>query len=794
MPLSDDLSMPGASPSGDDGHPQPEPAMVHAVAEAECAPLSPGETVGRYEIVALLGQGSLGPSYRGRDRELGREVMIKEFLPPALATRSAGARMTPRSPELAADLDRARERFIEEARNLSTLQGAPFLARVVDLVDANDTFYVVLDLVAGISLEDRLHGGKCLRPGEVDRLLRALLEALLQLHDAGLLHGDINPANIMLDMSGRPTLVNVGGARLASAVRMPALAALSRAEYAAPEQVDDDTPGPWTDIYSLAATFHCAIAGHPPPGPAARAHSDSYRRLTTLAPSGFAPALLAGIDRGLELAHDDRPQSVAEWQAMLWPASGPRAVMAALPSQVGVLPPEPRRVSSGRRPAFWIAAAAAVSIGVAAAGGFHELGGTQLLLDAFSPPPKSVRPAGTDERTRLALEHTEAMAHQAALDEIRRNRAAERAALDAVEAEMRQQEAARKQAEADATAAALRRRQEEEQAILKKLEAEAEAKRQADAAAEAKRRADTEAEAKRLAEAEAKQQADTLDLKAAEARESALRLSRLDRQHVQVALNALGFDVGNLDGSFSTQMRRTIADWQRRHKEPPTGFLTSAQIETMLRDAPQEAIADFDALQDPRRAEANEVALRLSPLDRQHVQVALASLGFDPGDIDSIFGPRTRQMIATWQITRNDAPTGFLTSIQLQALAKDGAAAIATYDDTLEPTRAEAREVALNLSPLDRQRLQVALTAQGFDTLGTDSRFGPRTRQMIAAWQKAHDEPASGFLTQRQVRTLLDEAAAALARFDSARKTATAKGRDDGPPADASLAQPDTTR
>ena len=768
--------------------------MMHPVAGTEGAVLSRGERVGRYEIVALLNQGSLGPSYRGRDRELGREVMIKEFLPPALAMRSEGGTVVPRSPELAADLDRARERFIEEGRSLSTLQRAPFLARVVDLVDASGTFYVVLDLVAGISLEDRLHGGKCLRPEEVDRLFRALLEALLQLHDADLLHGDINPANIMLDMSGRPTLVNVGGARLASTVRMPALAALSRAEYAAPEQLGDEAPGPWTDIYSLAATFHCAIVGHPPPGPAARAHADNYRRLTILAPGGFAPALLAGIDRGLELAPDDRPQSVSEWQAVLWPASGPRAVMALLPSQVATLARGPQRPTGGRRPAFWLATAAAVSIGVAAAAGFHELGGTQLLVDALSPPPKPARDAGMDDRTRLALEHAEAAAHQAALEEIRRNRATERAALDAVEAEMRQQEAARKKADADAAAAVLRRRQEEEQAILKKLEAEAEAKRQADAAAEAKRRAEAEAEARRLAEAEAKRQAETLDLKAAEAGETALRLSRLDRQHVQVALNALGFDVGNLDGSFSTQVRRAIADWQRGHKEPPTGFLTSPQIETMLRDAPPEAIADFDAQQDPRRAEANEILLRLGPLDRQHVQVALAALGFDPGDIDSIFGPRTRQMIAIWQTSRNDAPTGFLTSIQLQVLTRDGAAAIATYDDTLEPTRAEAREVALNLSPLDRQHLQVALTAQGFDTLGADSRFGSRTRQMIAAWQKAHDEPASGFLTQRQVRTLLEEAAGALARFDRAQKAATAKARDDGPPADVSAAQPDASR
>jgi serine/threonine protein kinase/peptidoglycan hydrolase-like protein with peptidoglycan-binding domain len=789
MPLSDQASIPDdSSPSEDPPH--SDDRAIRTFAERECVALSRGVTVGRYEIVALLRQGTLGFIYRARDRGLGRDVMIKEFLPAALATRSDSINVVPRAPELAADLHRARERFVEEARSRSTLQRAPFLTRVVDLVDANGTFYVVLDLVAGISLEDRLHGGKCLRPEELDRLLRALLEALLQLHAARLVHGDVNPTNIMLDMSGRPTLVGLGITRAAMTVPMPPLAALSQPEYAAPEQVGRDAPGPWTDIYSLAATFHCAIVGHPPPGPAERLRFDTYRRLATLAPPGFAPTLLVGIDRALELDPRDRPQSVGEWQAMLW-TGGSRALLAAPPSQLESLYPEPRRFARDRRFNFWVAAATAILVIAGVGVGDLFLGGTRLLLDAFSSPTKPPRPAALDESVRLAMERADALSYQAALEKLRRNHEADKAALDAVESEMRQQEAARKKAEADAAAATLRRRQEEEQVILKKLEAEAAAKRQADAASEARRQAEAEAEVRRLAEAEAKRLAETLDLKAAEAEETALRLSRIDRQHVQVALNALGFDTGELDGSLGGQTRLAIAQWQRGHKQPPTGFLSSAQIQTILQGAPPEAIADFDALQDPRHAEASEMALRLAPLDRQHVQVALISLGFDAGDIDSIFGPRTRQMIAHWQTSRNDAPTGFLTSLQLQALLKDGAAAVTRYDETLEPMRAEAREVALNLTPLDRQHLQVALTSQGFDTWGADGRFGSRTRQMIAAWQKAHDTPASGFLTEADVQTLLKDAGTAIARFD-AQKTVATRGRN-APAVDVSTMQPDAT-
>lgn len=778
MALSDEASIPGDGPSASQGSSRPDRAAAHALVKTDPAALPPGTIVGRYEILALLRHDTLGPVYRGRDTILGRDVMIREFLPAALAVRSDDMAMLVRRPELAADLEEARERFVEEARRLSTLPRAPFLTRVVDLIEANGTFCIVLDLVAGISLDDRLHGGKCLPPEEVDRLLRALLEALLPLHDANLLHGNINPANIMLDMSGRPTLVNVSGARAAMAIpKSPH----PRSAYAAPELPGSDLSGPWTDIYSLAATFHCAIVGRPPPKAEERVRWDSYRRLTTFPLSGFPPTLLAGIDRGLELASADRPQSVAEWRTMLWPAGAPRALAAASPSQVETLRLGAQRLVENSRSRFWIAALAAAFVGVAVAGGVHLLGGTELLLEVLSPPPAPAATTVVNERARLAMARADAQAHQAALEEIRRKRQADKAALASVEKEMQRQEALREKERADAAAAALQRRRQEEQAILKKLEAEADAKRQADAAITAKQKAEADAEAQRQAETEAKRLAATLDLKAAKAEEATLRLSQLDRQHVQVALNALGFAVGSLDGSLGSEARQAIADWQRARKQPPTGFLTATQVQTILQDAPPEAIAQFDALQDPQRAEADEAALSLSPLDRRHVQVALTSLGFDAGEVDSIFGPRTRQMIAIWQASHGEAPTGFVTATQVKKLLKDASAALTAYDDTLEPTRAEAREAALNLSPADRRRLQAALTVQGFNTWGTDGRFGPRSREMIASWQKARGLPASGFLTDSEVARLLGGGSAAATKSDDKPNTAH-----DAPTADAS--------
>ena len=85
---------------------------------------------------------------------------------------------------------------------------------------------------------------------------------------------------------------------------------------------------------------------------------------------------------------------------------------------------------------------------------------------------------------------------------------------------------------------------------------------------------------------------------------------------------------------------------------------------------------------------------------------------------------------------------------------------------------AETAEKRLHLAPADRRRLQVALTSLGFDTRGDDGVLGPRSREMIARWQTARHQPATGFMTRAQQQALLKEADATLASYDEQRKAA----------------------
>lgn len=776
--------------------------------------LWPGQTIGRYKVISVLGCGVLGPTYRALDPDVGRDVVIKEFLPSVLAVRSNGIDVVPRSPEMADEFTHLREHFFSQGRKLIALKRAPFVARVLELVEANGTSYIVQDLIPGISLEHRLLGGRMGAPA-VDRLMQPLLEGLQYVHEAGVFHGDIRPANILLGVSDRPTLVDFGATRATLPAHFLPVRSFSTSGYAPPEQASPDEQSAASDLYSLAATIYRAIIGTAPPDAIDRLRDDTFKPLTGIAPAGFDRDFLAAIDKGLALRLVDRPQSIATWRKMLWPHGVPRVLARPSTNLPADLPPLRERLWDflyERKRTLWLGA---VSLLVALGGGLYFM----LAQRSAAPPVAMATAASPAKVVAPASEHAETERDDFQAKTLERDRTAENALLKSVEDELRRTDLANRKAQADAIAADTKRRAELEKSILKKLDADAEAKRQAEvkaeadrqaaaadaqrqaaAKAEADRQAAAAAEAQRLADAkaEADREAAAADAKppgdatgqasaTAETGETALQLLPIDRQHLQVALRGLGFDPGNVDGSFGPQTRQAVAAWQDKHHATPTGFLTADQKQALLEDG-SIAIGKFDALQDPKGAEAREKALQLSPLDRQHVQAALTALGFDTGGTDSMFGLRSRQMIAAWQDKRDDAATGFLTADQIKALFKEGAAAISRFDDT-SPDGAGAREAALKLSDLDRQHVQVALTALGFDTLSTDGALGQRARQMIGAWQTSRGAPPTGFLTATQKQALLAQASMSIARFDEAQKKV---GANPTPPASTVAAAPDT--
>ncbi len=526
-------------------------------ADIDLVTLQPGQAIGRYRIQSVLGQGGFGITYRAVDGELGREVAIKEYLPAALAVRKDGVTVVPRSQGAAEDLAWGLDRFLVEGRTLAKLQRAPGIVKVHDYLQANGTAYLVMELVEGETLHHRLQRDGPLDAAAVQRLLPPLLDGLEQVHAAGFLHRDIKPANILLDPAGAPTLIDFGASRAAFADRTHAMTAVFTPGYAPVEQFTSAPQGPWTDIYSLAATLHHAITGAPPPNAVDRMLEDAR---TPLAIGGrpFPAALLAGIDAGLAVRAVDRPQSVAAWRATLAGEPGPAATVrmaTAAPTMAAR-----RGVGAGVK-----VAAVAAGLAIVAGGGWLTLGAGPF---SSSPPSSAAVPAPV-----VAA----AVVPDRAQQELEQARREQRAA---------QEEAARLRAEAEE-----RRRRDDEAAMRARIEQELRDKAAAEEAA--RKQAADAAAAKAQEDADARVRAEEADRKGAEAAEAALRLSPADRQRLQVALTALGFSTGATDGVFGARSREVIAGWQKKTGRAATGFLTAEQQAALQRDAAP-ALARWD--------------------------------------------------------------------------------------------------------------------------------------------------------------------------------------------------------
>src|SRR5260370_15694597 len=133
--------------------------------------LPTGTRLRNYELISILGHGGFGITYDERDKTLGREVAVKEYLPTTLALREDGTMVVPRSTQLAEDFRWGRERFLEEARILATLEGIPSVVRVHDYLEANGTAYMVMGFPPGQTLYQPLKPAQPFAPALLTHML-----------------------------------------------------------------------------------------------------------------------------------------------------------------------------------------------------------------------------------------------------------------------------------------------------------------------------------------------------------------------------------------------------------------------------------------------------------------------------------------------------------------------------------------------------------------------------------------------------------------------------------------------
>jgi serine/threonine protein kinase len=715
--------------------------------------LPAGTRLRNYELLSVLGHGGFGITYYAKDTTLGREVAVKEYLPTTLALRENGSTVVPRSTQFAEDFIWGRERFLEEARILATLEGAPAVVRVYDFLEANGTAYMIMGLARGDTLEQRLKRDGKMSPEIIQRMLDRLLDGLDAVHKTGFLHRDVKPANIILNAKNNPTLIDFGASRSSMADRTAAMTAIFTPRYAAAEQLTSDKQGPWTDIYGLSATLYHAITGKPPPSSLERALNDAYEPLAKISPEGYSPGLLQGIDVGLTVRAKDRPQSIAEWRDILSSTGEqqvsdetvferPKPRPKPKPAPSPVLPPASRRLPTAVTATASAAVSLAAGLGSASARAFASFksafagvnrvtlyggavaailagvaGGYLIFPPRPAPPPAPVLDAVSDaaKAEAEARRKAEAEAQQRAEAEAKQKAEAEAEARQKAEADARQRAEAeaklraesetRQRAEAEAKQRADAEARQKADADAK-LRAEAEARRRAEteakqkAEAEAKQRADAEAkqkaetEAKQKGDAEARQKADAEAKQRAEA-EARQKAEADGRQRAEAEAKRKAEAEAKQKADAEAKQKADAEAKQKAEAEAKQKADADAKKKA---DAEAKQKADAEAKQKAdaeaaaqKAAEAGETALRLSQPDRQRLQVALTSLGFDTQGADGVFGPRSRDMILGWQKARNQPATGFLTAAQQQALLSEAAPALAKYDDDLKKADAAAK-------------------------------------------------------------------------------------------------------
>lgn len=261
-------------------------------AEAAGAPLGLADPreLGRYRLLRRLGQGGQGVVYLAEDAG-GRRVAVKVLHAAAL------------------DHPRARERFfreIEAARRVASF----CTAQVLDADFAGELPYVVSEYVTGPSLRRAVAEDGTRSGGALDRLAIGTITALAAIAEAGIVHRDFKPDNVLLGPDG-PRVIDFGIARITDAGSSVTGQAIGTPAYMAPEQFEGGRVGPAADVYAWACTMVQAATGRPPHG-ADSIPQIMYRKLRGEADLGDFPARASGnlralVGEGLRTAPGERP-------------------------------------------------------------------------------------------------------------------------------------------------------------------------------------------------------------------------------------------------------------------------------------------------------------------------------------------------------------------------------------------------------------------------------------------------------------------------------------------------------
>lgn len=269
-----------------------------------------------YKIESVLGEGGFGITYRALYND--GHVAIKEYYPSGIATRKTNDanpyNVSHFDGKMAESFRKGIERFRQEAYLLKEFSELKCIVSVIDIFDENNTTYIVMKYIEGLTLQKLIEQEGPLPYNELMELMTPLLNDLSLIHESGLVHRDISPDNLLIGTDNMLHLIDFGSANHNNINESKTFTVILKAGYAPPEQYSPKGKlGPWTDVYGCCATIYYALTGNAPMDSLQRMQQENEEYNSVIMPESLSMVdknVNAAITTGLSLSYKDRYPSV----------------------------------------------------------------------------------------------------------------------------------------------------------------------------------------------------------------------------------------------------------------------------------------------------------------------------------------------------------------------------------------------------------------------------------------------------------------------------------------------------
>lgn len=272
----------------------------------------------RYILGRVLGEGSFGISYIAWDCLLDTVVAIKEYFPASLVSRHISEEDEDTNVYIyekreSRKYQESLKKYLGEAKSLSAYYDLDGIVSVRDFFYANNTAYIVMGYVDGISVKEYVEKNGPIEGEKFLRMLEPVIKSLAKVHQTGVLHRDISPDNMLLTRDDKLVLIDFGAARKENINMTRSMTVVFKRGFSPEEQYRTrGQQGAWTDVYALCATAYYALTGKAPDESIQRVLEDDMPSLTEMTDVDLPMRQKRAFMKGMTVDFHHRYQTMDE--------------------------------------------------------------------------------------------------------------------------------------------------------------------------------------------------------------------------------------------------------------------------------------------------------------------------------------------------------------------------------------------------------------------------------------------------------------------------------------------------